>query len=186
MDETNLLSLIRPWLDNIYQITTKIVTVQFCKKKNASKRSLGRWRWPGDLLLPMYTAAIPARIPCWLAQRLDRSTVATTLKYCIPPLPFSFIRASQCTRSISWDLHHRDDRPSFPVSWRPRRVCSRSSVVLCLTVCLRRVTHRLAPADRAGRQTPGRSMPGRSLHSLPRCMWLVGKLPGVAASAIAL
>jgi hypothetical protein len=32
MDETNLLSLIRPWLDNICQITTKFATVSFCKK----------------------------------------------------------------------------------------------------------------------------------------------------------
>jgi hypothetical protein len=30
MDETNLLSLIKPWLDNIYQITTKRATVLFC------------------------------------------------------------------------------------------------------------------------------------------------------------
>jgi hypothetical protein len=32
MDETNLLSLIRPWLDTNYQITTKFATVPFCKK----------------------------------------------------------------------------------------------------------------------------------------------------------
>jgi hypothetical protein len=32
MDETNLLSLIRPWLDNICQITMKRATVPFCKK----------------------------------------------------------------------------------------------------------------------------------------------------------
>jgi hypothetical protein len=40
MDETNLLSLIRPWLDNICQITTKIATVLFCKNF-ASKPALG-------------------------------------------------------------------------------------------------------------------------------------------------
>jgi hypothetical protein len=39
MDETNLLSLIRPWLDNICQITTKSATVPFCKFFS-SKRSL--------------------------------------------------------------------------------------------------------------------------------------------------
>jgi hypothetical protein len=32
MDETNLLSLIRPGLDNIYQITMKSATVSFYKK----------------------------------------------------------------------------------------------------------------------------------------------------------
>jgi hypothetical protein len=32
MDETNLLSLIRTWLDNIYQITTKTVQYPFAKK----------------------------------------------------------------------------------------------------------------------------------------------------------
>jgi hypothetical protein len=31
MDETNLLSLIKPWLDTNYQITTKIATVAFRK-----------------------------------------------------------------------------------------------------------------------------------------------------------
>jgi hypothetical protein len=33
MNETNLLNLIKPWLNNIYQITTKRATVSFCKKK---------------------------------------------------------------------------------------------------------------------------------------------------------
>jgi hypothetical protein len=41
MDETNLLSLIRPWLDNICQITTKRTTVVFCKNFS-SKPALGR------------------------------------------------------------------------------------------------------------------------------------------------
>jgi hypothetical protein len=33
MDETNLLNLIKPWLDTNYQITTKFATVSFSKKK---------------------------------------------------------------------------------------------------------------------------------------------------------
>jgi hypothetical protein len=40
MDETNLLSLIRPWLDTNYQITTKLATVLFCKKKNLHVKSV--------------------------------------------------------------------------------------------------------------------------------------------------
>jgi hypothetical protein len=38
MDETNLLSLIRPWLDTNCQITTKIAIVSFCKNF---------WNWTG-------------------------------------------------------------------------------------------------------------------------------------------
>jgi hypothetical protein len=57
MDETNLLSLIRPWLDTNYQITTKIATVSFCQKI---------WNWTGpkslidiaaaEMLLPIMAA----------------------------------------------------------------------------------------------------------------------------------
>ena len=32
IDETNLLSLVSPWLDNIYQIQTKVLQCQFSKK----------------------------------------------------------------------------------------------------------------------------------------------------------
>jgi hypothetical protein len=45
MDETNLLSLIRPWLDNIYQIKTKMLQCPFCKKKIASKPGLASFGW---------------------------------------------------------------------------------------------------------------------------------------------
>jgi hypothetical protein len=31
MDETNILSLIRPWLDTNYQITTKVLQLHFAK-----------------------------------------------------------------------------------------------------------------------------------------------------------
>jgi hypothetical protein len=43
MDETNLLSLIRPWLNNIYQITTKVLQYHFVKKI-ASKPALSMRR----------------------------------------------------------------------------------------------------------------------------------------------
>jgi cytochrome c oxidase assembly protein Cox11 len=48
MDETNLLSLIRPWLDNICQITTKNATVpfyqKFCMQTGPESTSSFDWR----------------------------------------------------------------------------------------------------------------------------------------------
>jgi hypothetical protein len=55
MDETNLLNLIKPWLDNIYQITTKSATVPFCKKipdlnrPLLSKQTLRQWQMQTEL-----------------------------------------------------------------------------------------------------------------------------------------
>jgi hypothetical protein len=65
MDETNLLSLIRPWLDTNCQITTKFTTVSFCKKKIVTKQALKllivlsenrqrpRWKKPAEGILKL-------------------------------------------------------------------------------------------------------------------------------------